>query len=98
LRSIDSCITQLKASKPSRTFNESEDEEEQLPASRVEGREGGFGRRVAAMRSSCACSGFRVWDLGFWVWGLTLEVWGLGFGAWCLVFGVWGVGFGVTGL
>ena len=73
LRPIDSCITQLKAQKPSRSCNESNKTEEVLTA-RACATRAGFERRFRVQGS-----GFRVQGSGFRVQGSGLRVQGSGF-------------------
>ena len=61
LRLIDFCITQLKAQGPSRTCNESKEEEKVVRVLR-----GGGGRvRVEGFEFRVSCLGVRVEALGF---------------------------------
>jgi len=79
LRLIDSCITQLKAQGPSRTCNESKEEEEEVQ---------GVGCGVQGI-----CAGADDLDvhlveqppnllLGVGIWGVGRGVWGSGCGIW----------------
>ena len=73
LRRIDSCVTRLKAQGPSRTCNESKEEEgETVIAS------------IARFRPSARFDATCVWGVGFGVWGLGFGVWGMGFRVWGL--------------
>ena len=75
---IDLCITQLKAQGPSRTCNESKEEEEEARGSC--GFE--FGVQGLGLGVQGCGRGIGVWDLGFEFWGLGnrlgCEEWGLG--------------------
>ena len=83
LRRIDSCITQLKAQGPSRTCNESKEEEEEVEPEHV----------VVILCSGVA---FRVWGLHRGgIQGLGFGVWCLRFGGWGLGFRILGLGFRV---
>jgi len=83
LRLIDSCITQLKAQGPSRTCNESKEEEGTGPAQVAEalGDLGRFHRRRCPRRARGCVAWFRIWVCGlrFWVQGVGCGVQGLGF-------------------
>ena len=63
LRLIDSCITQLKAQGPSRTCNESKEEEEEGPTCIIEGR----AHKAASSPRPAAQTPTRVCENGSWV-------------------------------
>ena len=80
LRLIDSCITQLKAQGPSRTRNESKEEEVLTCSVRTiwfESPENGI---VCPTSRVVNCSGFRVQVSGFRAQGSGFRVQGAGFG------------------
>ena len=86
LRPMDSCITQLKAQGPSRTCNESKEEEEEIgpfrPACHVV-KLSGFGFRVSGFRFRVSGFGFRVSGFRFQVSGFrasSFRAAGSGFG------------------
>ena len=106
MRLIDSCITQLKAQGPARTYNESKEEEKKF----------GFRPRLRGSGSEfrVSSSGYRVLGFGIWVSGMGFRprlqaragaggAPGLKFGVQSLVFRiyigfkVWWLGFTVLG-
>ena len=80
---IDSCITQLKAQGPSRSCNESKEEEEEVSMSGFGVRVSGFGLwlRGSGLRCMVYGFGFRASGFGFIgkVQGLRFRIWSLGF-------------------